>query len=88
MAAISTECPWCHVRLAQSKLKQHMRRRCPLRPDAPPKKYVPQPYQIVHEEAVVQSPEHPSIMSDREFWDYIYEKVPPVWQGGRADGNS
>ena len=24
----------------------------------------------------------------KEFWDYIYEKVPPVWQGGRADGNS
>jgi hypothetical protein len=24
----------------------------------------------------------------RQFWDSVYEKGPPVWQGGRADGNS
>jgi hypothetical protein len=25
---------------------------------------------------------------NREFWDRVFEKGPPVWQGGRADGNS
>jgi hypothetical protein len=27
-------------------------------------------------------------LEKKKFWDAIYEKGPPVWMGGRADGNS